>query len=171
MQRAQDGDQSAYRLVMRAIVPAIRHMARRKISDEALVEDAIQDTLLTIHRLRHTYDPARPLLPWIAAITSARSIDILRRSRRARRFEVTDDDAMVAAVDVAVPEAGEALSNDREVARLLGILPERQRMMVKMVKLQEMTLDDAAQASQLSVSAVKSLLHRAFARLREHGNS
>lgn len=171
MRRAQDGDQSAYRLVMRAIVPAIRSMARRRISDEALVEDAIQDTLLTIHRLRHTYDPCRPLLPWIAAITSARSIDVLRRSGRARRFEVADEDAMISAADPAAPEAGEALSNDREVARLLGMLPERQRMMVEMVKLQEMTLDDAAQASQLSVSAVKSLLHRAFARLREHGNS
>lgn len=171
MRQAQDGDQPAYRLVMRAMLPAIRNMARRRISDDELVEDVIQDTLLTIHRLRHTYDPARPLLPWIAAITSARSIDALRRSGRARRFEVTDDEAMVAAVDPGIADPGEALANDREVARLLGLLPERQRMMVEMVKLQEMTLDDAARVSRLSVSAVKSLLHRAFARLREDGNS
>lgn len=171
MRRAQDGDQPAYRLVMRAMLPAIRNMARRRIPDDELVEDVIQDTLLTIHRLRHTYDPARPLLPWIAAITSARSIDALRRSGRARRFEVTDDEAMVAAVDLRIADPGEALANDREVARLLGLLPERQRMMVEMVKLQEMTLDDAAKASRLSVSAVKALLHRAFARLREDGNS
>lgn len=171
MRRAQDGDQLAYRLVLRALLPAIHGLVRRRISDEALAEDAVQDTLLTIHRLRHTYDPARPLLPWVAAITSARSIDVLRRSGRARRVEVIDEKALVTAVDAAAVAPGEALSNGHEVTRLLGLLPERQRMMVEMVKLQEMSLDDAAVASRLSVSAVKSLLHRAYARLRENGNS
>ena len=169
MARAQDGDQAAYRLVLRAVLPAIRRMARRRISDEALAEDAVQDTLMTIHRLRHTYDPARPLLPWIAAIASARSIDVLRRSGRTRRFEVMDEEAMVAAPDTGAP--AEALAQEREVAHLLGLLSGRQRMMVEMVKLREMSLDDAARASSLSVSAVKSVLHRALARLREHGNS
>jgi RNA polymerase sigma-70 factor (ECF subfamily) len=41
--------------------------------------------------------------------------------------------------------------------------------MVEMVKLREMSLDAAAQESRLSVSAVKSLLHRAILKLREHG--
>lgn len=171
MRRAQDGDQLAYRLVLRAMLPAIHRLARRRIYDEALAEDAVQDTLLTIHRLRHTYDPARPLLPWIAAITSARAIDALRRTGRSRRFEVEDETAMVAAEDTGSTRPEEKLDNERDIARLLGLLPERQRMMVEMVKLQEMSLDAAADESRLSVSAVKSLLHRAFARLREHGNS
>ena len=71
MRRAQDGDQAAYRMVLRAIVPAIRRIVARRIFDEALVEDAVQDTLMTIHRLRHTYDPARPLMPWVAAIATS----------------------------------------------------------------------------------------------------
>jgi RNA polymerase sigma-70 factor (ECF subfamily) len=79
MRRAQDGDQAAYRMVLRAIVPAIRRIVARRIFDEALVEDAVQDTLMTIHRLRHTYDPARPLMPWVAAIATSRAIDALRR--------------------------------------------------------------------------------------------
>lgn len=171
MRRAQDGDQMAYRMVLRALLPAIRKMARRRIADEALAEDAVQDTLMTLHRLRHTYDPARPLRPWIAAIAHARSIDALRRSGRARRFEIVDEQAMAAAPDLRSAQPGEALGQEREVARLLDLLPQRQRMMVEMVKLREMSLDDAADASRLSVPAVKSLLHRALARLREYGNS
>lgn len=171
MRRAQDGDGSAYRLVLRAMLPKIRRIAARRIFDEALVEDAVQDTLMTIHRLRHTYDPDRPLMPWVAAIASARSIDVLRRSGRAQRYEIYDENAMDMAPDPAASDPGDALSREREVARLLGRLPQRQRMMVEMVKLGDMSLNEAAQASRMSVSAVKSLLHRALARLREDGNS
>lgn len=169
MRRAQDGDQAAYRLVLRAIVPAVRAYARRRVYDEVLIEDVVQDTLLTVHRLRHAYDPARPLLPWIAAITAARAIDALRRQGRSRRREVADDIAIAAAVDTAALDTLETAGADQTVGRLLGMLPERQRMVVEMVKLREMTLDAAADESRLSVPAVKSLLHRAYARLREHG--
>lgn len=171
MRRAQDGDQAAYRMVLRAIVPAIRRIVARRIFDEALVEDAVQDTLMTIHRLRHTYDPARPLMPWVAAIATSRAIDALRRTGGARRFEIMDEAAMDAALDHAAHDPGEAWGQEREVGRLLGRLPQRQRMMVEMVKLKEMSLDEAAGASRMSVSAVKSLLHRALARLREDGNA
>jgi RNA polymerase sigma-70 factor (ECF subfamily) len=170
MCRAQDGDQLAYGLVLRAMLPAIRSFARRRIFDEVLVEDVIQDTLLTIHKLRHTYDPSRPLLPWIAAITSARAIDALRKCGRSQRREVADEAALADAVDENSGGPMEGLATEHELGRLLGKLPARQRMIVEMVKLREMTLDDAANESRMSVSAVKSLLHRAFAKLREHGN-
>src|ERR1700740_215623 len=102
MRRAQAGDQSAYRLVLRAMLPVIRSYARRRIFDDILVEDVIQDTLLTIHKLRHTYDPGRPLLPWLAVITSARAIDALRKTGRVRSREVIDEDALAAAADMTV---------------------------------------------------------------------
>jgi RNA polymerase sigma-70 factor, ECF subfamily len=170
MRRAQDGDRAAYALVLRAMIPAIRSYARRRIFDEILVEDVIQDTLLTLHKMRHTYDPDRPILPWLATITSARAIDALRRSGRVRRRETTDELALAAAVDDMSAMPTEALGTAHEVERLLGVLPERQRRIVEMVKLQEMTLDDAAAEARTSVAAVKSLLHRAVASLREHGN-
>lgn len=169
MRRAQDGDQRAYGRVLRAIVPAIRTCARRRIFDEMLVEDVVQDTLLTVHRVRHTYDPARPLLPWVAAIASARAIDALRKQGRSRAREIGDEAALIGVIDTGAAAALEALGAERELGRLLGVLPERQRMVVEMVKLREMSLDDAAAESSLSVSAIKSLLHRAVAKLREYG--
>jgi len=167
MRLAQDGDQAAYGRVLRAMLPAVRAYARRLIHDEALIEDVVQDALLTIHKLRHTYDPSRPMLPWIAAISSARSIDVLRKAGRSRRNEVSDEVALAEAVDSEAGAAIEAIAVEREVGRLLGTLPPRQRMVVEMVKLREMSLDDAARESRMSVSAVKALLHRAFARLRD----
>ena len=169
MRRAQDGDQRAYALLLRALVPAVRACVRRRLFDEASVEDVVQDTLLSIHRLRHTYDPGRPLLPWAVAIASARAIDMLRRQGRSRDREVSGDMMLVEVADGGAMAAMEAAGTGQELGRLLGLLPERQRMVVEMVKLREMSLDDAAGESRLSVPAIKSLLHRAYAKLKDVG--
>jgi RNA polymerase, sigma subunit, ECF family len=63
MARAQAGDREAYTQLLRAIVPVIRAIVRKQISDNVLVDDVIQDVLLTVHRVRHTYDPACPFCP------------------------------------------------------------------------------------------------------------
>lgn len=169
MRRAQDGDQRSYRLVLRALLPVVRLRVRRRVFDEVLAEDVVQDVLISIHRLRHTYDPARPLLPWVSAIVSARAIDALRRQGRARGREVHDDEALNGTVDADAATVFETLGARQELAGALDMLPERQRRMIEMVKLEEMSLDAAARESSLSVPAVKSLLHRALLKLREHG--
>jgi len=169
MRRAQDGDQHAYSLVLRALVPVLRARVRRRIFDDVLAEDVVQDVLMTVHKLRHTYDPALPLLPWVSAIVSARAVDALRRQGRSRGREVDDGEALSGRADIGASAAFAKLHTEQDLARMLSVLPERQRQMVELVKLQELSLNDAAQESRLSVSAVKSLLHRALLKLREHG--
>jgi RNA polymerase sigma-70 factor, ECF subfamily len=171
MRRAQDGDKAAYGAVLRAMLPAIRSFARRRIYDETLLDDVVQDILLTIHKLRHTYDPARPILPWLAAISAARAVDALRKHGRSQRREVADDAAMAGAVDGGAGDPLAAMDDERELGRLLAALPPRQRAVLEMVKLREMTLEDTASANRLSVQAVKSLLHRALTNLRERGSN
>lgn len=164
MARAQAGDRAAYNQLLKAMVPAIRVFVRKKIADEVLVEDVIQETLIAIHRVRHTYDPARPILPWVAAIASARAIDALRQN--GRRQEIQDDDALLNhPADSDSAEHG----SRQELSGYLGILPQRQREMVEFVHLREKSLAQVAEENDLSVSAVKSLLHRAMLSLRKYG--
>lgn len=63
MAQAQAGDRLAYTRLLKALVPVIRSQIRKRIADDALVEDVIQDVLLTVHRVRHTYDPTYPFCP------------------------------------------------------------------------------------------------------------
>src|SRR5258708_25387956 len=63
-------------------------MGRRGSPNPADVEDAVQDVLLTVHSVRHTYDPARPFKPWLAAVANHRVIDRLRRDIRRRAREI-----------------------------------------------------------------------------------
>ncbi|MEZ3501434.1 sigma-70 family RNA polymerase sigma factor [Pantoea sp. KPR_PJ] len=164
MARAQAGDQEAYNQLLKAMVPAIRAFVRHKITDEGQVDDVIQETLLAVHRVRHTYDPRRPILPWVAAIASARAVDALRQ--RGRRQEIQDDEALQR--QLAEPKEREASLHD--LTDCLNSLPERQRQIVESVHLRDQTLAQAAAENNLSLSAVKSLLHRAMLNLRKYGS-
>ncbi|KAF6666582.1 MULTISPECIES: sigma-70 family RNA polymerase sigma factor [Pantoea] len=163
MARAQAGDRAAYNQLLKAMVPAIRALVCKKIRDEALVEDVIQETLLAIHRVRHTYDPQRPILPWVAAITAARTIDALRQ--HGRRQEVQDEEVLQ-----RQPAAGADSAADADIlSGYLDTLPLRQREIVESVHLREQSLAQAAAETHQSLSAVKSLLHRAMVNLRKYG--
>lgn len=169
MARAQAGDQAAYARLLRSIVPTIRTFVRRRVSDDGLVEDVIQEVLLTVHRVRHTYDPQRPFLPWLATIASSRAVDALRRRGRRGRFEVQDDDALAVYIDAEASRPVDQFTARNEVDDLLHHLPHRQRQIVELVHLEDLSLKDAASRSRLSVTAVKALLHRALVNLRIHG--
>lgn len=165
MEQAQAGDQLAYTRLLKALVPVIRARVRRQIGDDALIEDVVQDVLLTVHRVRHTYDPAFPFLPWLLAIISARAVDALRRRGRLQRWEAPDE---ALTENAAMPDNPQLDSRD-ELAAYLRQLPSRQRDIVEHVHLREMSLTEAAVHNNLSVAAVKSLLHRALTNLRRFG--
>jgi len=169
MVRAQAGDQGAYNRLLKGAVPVIRAVVRRRIRDDGLVEDVIQDVLLTVHRVRHTYDPSRPFVPWLATIAGSRAIDALRRRGRRGRWELQDDDALAGHVDATALHPVEQFAARDEVDGLLDHLPGRQRQIIELVHLQDMSLKDAASHSRLSVTAVKALLHRAIVNLRHYG--
>jgi RNA polymerase sigma factor (sigma-70 family) len=78
MARAQTGDSAAYRELLQAILPWLRQIAAARLRARHDVEDAVQDILLTLHAIRHTYDPARPFKPWLIAVARRRVADRLR---------------------------------------------------------------------------------------------
>jgi RNA polymerase sigma-70 factor (ECF subfamily) len=144
-------------------------MVRKRISNPALVEDVVQDTLMTLHRIRHTYDPGRPFLPWLSAIASARAIDALRRHGRMSAREIHDPNAFEAYPDDRQSEPENALAARGEVAHLLATLSPRQRRAIELVKLHDMSLVEAAGETGFSIPALKTLLHRAITKLRSVG--
>lgn len=168
MAAAQTGDEAAYRSLLQQIVPIVRAIGRRRISDVTLLEDVIQDTLLALHTVRHTFDPDLPFLPWLYTITNARAVDALRARGRRDRRETSDPAALENYPATAATDSAHATAVVAEVRYRLESLPARQRRAVEMVKLQEMSLGEAASLSNQSVSSLKSLLHRAMNNLRSH---
>jgi RNA polymerase sigma-70 factor, ECF subfamily len=163
---AQAGDRAAYGQLLRAVTPFVRALARRYCRNPADLEELVQDSLLTLHRVRQTYDPARPFSPWLAAITSRRSIDGLRRRLRQARYEVADPGAHETFVDPQANNDVEHLRSAEEVGELLRLLPARQRAALEALKLKEMTLAEASLASGQSIGALKVNSHRALKALK-----
>ncbi|WP_375466164.1 RNA polymerase sigma factor [uncultured Methylobacterium sp.] len=167
MAAAQGGDAAAYRTLLNACLPVIAGMARAQGARGEAVDDVVQDTLLTIHRARASYDPARPFLPWLRAITRRRAIDRLRRAGRRPR-EVHDPLAYEAHPDSGpAPAHGiETRQRDAELARAVAALPEGQRQAVEHLAYGERSLDEASALTGRSKGALKVNLHRALRALR-----
>jgi RNA polymerase sigma-70 factor, ECF subfamily len=165
MARAQDGDRQAYRALLEDVTPYLRSLAARCFSQPSEIEDAVQDVLLTVHIVRRAYDPKRPFGPWLVAIANRRIIDRLRRETRRKAREVA-----LSREHETFPEAAanlhEKLSDDAILNEAMATLPPEQRQAVTLLKLNEMSLKDAAVASGRSVAALKVATHRAIKTLR-----
>src|SRR5690606_26216717 len=159
----QAGDARAYETLLRAALPLLRAVARRRIRDEHEAEDAVQDALLTIHRLRHAYDPSRPIRPWLAAICERRCIDRLRRRgrRQGRETPIEAFGETLVAPATAGQEGGEARLAAAELRAAVAELPQSQRTALRLAKLEDLSLAEASARSGLSVGALKVATHRA----------
>lgn len=165
MLRAQRGDREAYRQLLVEITPYIRSLARRHGVLPSELEDAVQDVLLTLHAIRHTYDPKRPFGPWIVAIARRRIIDRVRRGRRATAHEVTFEPRHET-FTAAEANLYEPSCDDGGLRQAIVRLPDRQRRAITLLKLREMSLKEAAVESGMSVAALKVASHRALKALR-----
>ncbi len=156
MVAAQEGHGGAYRRLLGEVsIWLTRYFQRRLPPGE--VDDAVQETLLAIHRRRHTYDPHYPLRPWLAAIAKHKWIDQLRSLGRRPSEELSDT--------LAVDDHETAVISASVLASLLEQLRPAQAQAILLVKVQGYSIEDASGETGLSPSAIKMNIHRGLARL------
>jgi RNA polymerase sigma-70 factor (ECF subfamily) len=127
----------------------------------------VQDTLLTIHRARGSYDPARPLRPWLVAIAERRALDRIRsRSRRARREAPVDEAGEITSGERGVETELDAQRAAAKLRSAIEALPLAQRTALGLTKIQDLSLAEASLRCGMSVSALKVATHRAMHALR-----
>ena len=155
--RGLSGEASSYEAFLRELSAFLRAFLRgrlMRVPDE--VEDLVQETLLAVHNQRHTYDAAQPLTAWVHAIARYKLIDFLRRraGREAMNDPLGDEDDLLATSDEEAREAR------RDLAVLLAKLPDRHRLPIQHVKIEGLTVAEAAKLTGMSESAVKVGIHR-----------
>jgi len=164
MAAAQRGDGEAYGRLLTELLPFVRGEVRRRLGDDAAVEDVSQEVLIRIHTARHTYRAERPLLPWVRTITRNAVIDQARRRTRAlnRSSDVAPD---AIAVDPPDLPGSDRLSPALE--RALDALPAAQREAVWLLKVEGLTVNEAAERVGISGGALKLRAHRGYRGLRD----
>ncbi len=168
MVAAQGGDGAAYATLLKGCIPLIAAVARRNGATMDCIDDVVQETLVTLHRARHTYDPTRPFAAWLSVLAQRRAVDVLRRQGRSRTREVH---APISYENYATPEqsADQYLEDEarRRVLRdAVADLPAAQQEAVRHLAIDGKSLHEAAAVTSRSKVALKVNFHRALAALR-----
>jgi len=161
----QRGDAGAFRTLFerhaRAMVAFCHHFVR----DAARAEELAQDVFVKLHQAADRYRPTARFRTFLYRIASNHCLNELRRGeygarRSAEGSEPADPDELASAA--ATPEeAAGAADLERAVTELLARLPEKQRAALVLCRLEGLSYEEIAEVLDTSVSAVKSLVHRA----------
>ena len=156
MVAAQAGESQAYEQLLRELDVWLRRYYARRLP-AAAAEDAKQEALLAIHVHRHAYLPSRSLAPWVAAIARNKYVDRVRDASRFASLPLADD--------IPVEDHGEATLSAIALGDLLGQLRPAQASVIRLVKLQGVSIARAACATGQSASLVKVNIHRGLKKL------
>ena len=157
MQRSQKGDKHSYGALLGEVQNWLeRYFSRR--CPPASRDDLVQEVLMAVHNKRSTWDPSRPFLPWLAAIARYRWVDHLRKVYRNAEDELSDH-------DVAEDSEEEAVMARMSLERLFVHLPEKQSEAIELVKIEGLSIREAAERTGQSESLVKVNIHRGLKKL------
>lgn len=160
---AQQGDQTAFGHLVVTYQTPVYNLTYRMLGNAVEAEDAAQETFLRAYIHLRSYDPRRPFRSWLLSIASHYCIDRLRR-QRLNWLSLEDEIAMPyePASDCPSPET---VLTQREqtvqIQRLLAALSPTDRAAITFCYWYDCSYEEIAEMLNLTVSAVKSRLHRA----------
>src|SRR3981189_295507 len=147
MRAERRGAAIAYERMLKEVATALRRSLAPRLVRVGLgaheAEDLVQEILIGLHRKRHTWDPARPFLPWLHTITRYKLIDFMRQRRRDRRRRV--DLPLDDWLRTVGPPTDEAIRSTGEMDRHLAVLPVSQRKLVRAIAVEGASVRSVAQ--------------------------
>jgi RNA polymerase sigma-70 factor, ECF subfamily len=162
---AQAGNARAYREFLSQVALWLRRFLARRLP-AAEVEEVVQETLISLHKARHTWDGTRPALPWIASIARYRLTDHLRRHyAQSKHIEVDIDDFHEILPDESADVTETRIAYE-SLYREIESLPEKQRKILHLMYAEGYTAREAGTQLGMKESAVKVAAHRAYKVIR-----
>jgi RNA polymerase sigma-70 factor, ECF subfamily len=159
MIRTLEGDSHAYRQLLGKLSRYLRGYFARRIGGSE-VDDLVQETLLAVHLKRHTYDRALPFTPWAYAVARYKLVDHFRRNHSTRV-------PLEGVEELLAVESTEESTVRSDLGTLLERLPARQRALIEDVKLQGLSIEEAARKRGVTAVSARVMLHRTLKRLAQ----
>ena len=160
MTRYQQADATAAAALVELLSPQLYRFFAGQMGSTADAEDMLQEVWLRIHRVRHTYRPGDPVLPWVYAIAHRVRVDNYRKRYRITSHERGTD------VLPERPARRDAAADLPSFDELVAELPESQREVLVLLKVNGLSIEEVARATATTPGAVKQKAHRAYERLR-----
>jgi RNA polymerase sigma-70 factor (ECF subfamily) len=156
---AQNGDKDAYNSFLNEISRILRSYLLSRMKETDIVDDIVQDTLISIHKARQTYLPERPLGPWLYAICNHRLVDFYRKFRRVQSYEEQIGFDLF-------PEISIDIENEIDIEECLLDLPSTQRSVIQLLKVEGHSVKEVALKMGISESNVKVTAFRGYENIR-----
>jgi len=154
-----DGDAAAHKALLTALSAILRGYFKNQLArmgkTPADAEDLVQETLISIHTRRDSYDRSQLLTPWVYAIARYRLIDFLRRTKSAAKDVPIDE-----APDMFADDDPTSVDSGLDLDKLMAQLPAKTRQAIRLVKLDGLSVSEAAARTGMSESAIKVSVHR-----------
>lgn len=154
-----DGDAEAYHALLERLTGHLRAYYRRRFAlighGPADAEDLLQEVLIAIHTRRNTYDREQLFTPWLHAIARYKFLDYLRRTKSSLKdVPIEGGEELTSVSDMTAVESG------LDLQRLMSKISSKARQAIQYVKLEGLSVSEAAARCGMSESAVKVAVHR-----------
>lgn len=159
MAQAQKGNTKMYNQLLSEVAAYLGPYLRFKVGSEMIAAELVQETLISVHTSRHTFDPQRPFKPWLFKIVQSRLIDYYRKDKNRKELLFSIEDY---SVDSFTTEAEISQIEINELKDVLASLSEDQREIVVALKINGQSIKEVAESRNMSESAVKTSAHRAY---------
>jgi len=175
MLAVQRGQHSAFQELFQKHLAGVVRFAAQFVGDKARAEELAQDVFLQIFRTRARYVPSARFRTWLYRMVANACLSEMRRTEYRGRTRSLDQSPVaggktISAVD-SPTRSSEEVALDREAVEkmraILGELPAQQRAALLLARVEGLSYEEVAASLSCSVSAVKSLVHRATVTLRD----
>jgi RNA polymerase sigma-70 factor (ECF subfamily) len=170
-----EGDEAAFAEIVNRYKNSLYAFLRQFLNRMDLVEDVFQETFLQLFNSRESFDPERPLRPWLFTIAANKAKDALRKAQRTSAVPIG---AISEEQDMSFDEMLNTLSSNNSIPydelernetaarvnEVIGSMPENLRQILLMAYFQRFSYKQMADALSIPIGTVKSRLHAAIAR-------
>jgi len=162
MHLAQQGNEQCYAELLEELGDVIAAFLKSRFGPIDLIEDCVQECLISIHAARHTYDKKRLFRPWFFAIVRNRSIDLLRSQRcykSALEKNITDK--------VALDDSANPVEDEINKSMVFSMLAPAYRDVLFLTKVAGYSTSETAKKLKISESSVRVRIHRGIKETRK----
>ncbi len=182
LKRYMAGDEDAFREIVSRYRNDLYAFLRRFLNNKEMAEDIFQETFLQIFTSRESYDPNRPLRPWLFTIAANKAKDAMRKQQRTGAMTigtVADSEQMSfedvlsnIAFDNTVPyESLERNETAAQVREIIANMPENLREILILAYFNKFSYKQMAAVLNIPIGTVKSRLHAAVSRFTKDWKS
>jgi RNA polymerase sigma-70 factor, ECF subfamily len=163
--RAKTGDADAISALYERYAPQIQRYIASRLGDPVQAEDICADVFVKVLESLSRYeDRGWPFSAWLYRIAYARTVDVLRQSRR--RHSIPLDERQLGALEPPDEQIMARISY-LEIKGAMGVLTNEQRLVLRLRFDEDRSLAEIAESLGRTIGSIKALQHRGLTRLAQ----